>query len=159
RGPVADHRALHLVEHRVAVGGGGRRRHHRSPTPSGSGVISAPVAAGSLAAPRDLGLAGARLPTTRCRGPPTATTAVRAAAGPPPGNRSGPGAGADRSPSPAAAPATVADAGPSPTGRLPTIRSTCACGTASAAARSEEHTSELQSRENLVCRLLLEKKK
>src|SRR5690606_41745767 len=26
-----------------------------------------------------------------------------------------------------------------------------------AAARSEEHTSELQSRENLVCRLLLEK--
>src|SRR5690606_40037730 len=30
---------------------------------------------------------------------------------------------------------------------------------ASVAARSEEHTSELQSRENLVCRLLLEKKK
>src|SRR5207302_2325660 len=30
---------------------------------------------------------------------------------------------------------------------------------ASLAARSEEHTSELQSRENLVCRLLLEKKK
>src|SRR5215475_14631676 len=30
---------------------------------------------------------------------------------------------------------------------------TCAPG------RSEEHTSELQSRENLVCRLLLEKKK
>src|SRR5207302_2275709 len=29
----------------------------------------------------------------------------------------------------------------------------------SAPARSEEHTSELQSRENLVCRLLLEKKK
>src|SRR5690606_40925774 len=28
-----------------------------------------------------------------------------------------------------------------------------------ASARSEEHTSELQSRENLVCRLLLEKKK
>src|SRR5690606_40035708 len=28
----------------------------------------------------------------------------------------------------------------------------------STAARSEEHTSELQSRENLVCRLLLEKK-
>src|SRR5690606_41408261 len=31
--------------------------------------------------------------------------------------------------------------------------------TARAATRSEEHTSELQSRENLVCRLLLEKKK
>src|SRR5690606_41994264 len=32
-------------------------------------------------------------------------------------------------------------------------------GLPSRAARSEEHTSELQSRENLVCRLLLEKKK
>src|SRR5690606_39536621 len=31
--------------------------------------------------------------------------------------------------------------------------------TASTRSRSEEHTSELQSRENLVCRLLLEKKK
>src|SRR5207302_11411715 len=30
---------------------------------------------------------------------------------------------------------------------------------AAARRRSEEHTSELQSRENLVCRLLLEKKK
>src|SRR5690606_41883092 len=30
--------------------------------------------------------------------------------------------------------------------------------TAKLSARSEEHTSELQSRENLVCRLLLEKK-
>src|SRR5436309_4694213 len=33
--------------------------------------------------------------------------------------------------------------------------SACSC----CSARSEEHTSELQSRENLVCRLLLEKKK
>src|SRR3712207_7770746 len=32
-------------------------------------------------------------------------------------------------------------------------------GRAVAAARSEEHTSELQSRQYLVCRLLLEKKK
>src|SRR5690606_11812029 len=31
--------------------------------------------------------------------------------------------------------------------------------TSSSVTRSEEHTSELQSRENLVCRLLLEKKK
>src|SRR5436309_5019257 len=31
--------------------------------------------------------------------------------------------------------------------------------TPACAPRSEEHTSELQSRENLVCRLLLEKKK
>src|SRR5437660_9741014 len=33
------------------------------------------------------------------------------------------------------------------------------CGGAEAHARSEEHTSELQSRGHLVCRLLLEKKK
>src|SRR5690606_39959593 len=32
-------------------------------------------------------------------------------------------------------------------------------GTGWGSMRSEEHTSELQSRENLVCRLLLEKKK
>src|SRR5436309_12682060 len=32
-------------------------------------------------------------------------------------------------------------------------------GEVMAIGRSEEHTSELQSRENLVCRLLLEKKK
>src|SRR2546422_4957152 len=40
----------------------------------------------------------------------------------------------------------------------------CGCGTvdlkgATATGRSEEHTSELQSRLHLVCRLLLEKKK
>src|SRR5690625_6191349 len=34
-----------------------------------------------------------------------------------------------------------------------------AAGKARCAARSEEHTSELQSRGHLVCRLLLEKKK
>src|SRR5690606_41780565 len=33
------------------------------------------------------------------------------------------------------------------------------CALGSSPRRSEEHTSELQSRENLVCRLLLEKKK
>src|SRR5205085_10742045 len=33
------------------------------------------------------------------------------------------------------------------------------CGRRLAACRSEEHTSELQSQSNLVCRLLLEKKK
>src|SRR5690606_40622208 len=59
----------------------------------------------------------------------------------------------------------------------PSVPSAAAAGTAAAArrlrdlqhgsgrgvhalrGRSEEHTSELQSRENLVCRLLLEKKK
>src|SRR5690606_41463705 len=34
-----------------------------------------------------------------------------------------------------------------------------AAAAGSCVGRSEEHTSELQSRENLVCRLLLEKKK
>src|SRR2546428_10135365 len=33
------------------------------------------------------------------------------------------------------------------------------CSTCSPSRRSEEHTSELQSRSDLVCRLLLEKKK
>src|SRR5690606_41233379 len=37
-------------------------------------------------------------------------------------------------------------------------RRPCCARRRGAAARSEEHTSELQSRENLVCRLLLEKK-
>src|SRR5690606_41946581 len=37
--------------------------------------------------------------------------------------------------------------------------STAARAASSSSIRSEEHTSELQSRENLVCRLLLEKKK
>src|SRR5207302_2732979 len=43
------------------------------------------------------------------------------------------------------------------------VRFSCACGddhdglVAHDELRSEEHTSELQSRENLVCRLLLEK--
>src|SRR2546427_7900711 len=40
--------------------------------------------------------------------------------------------------------------------RAPTCRST---SRGSSGARSEEHTSELQSQSNLVCRLLLEKKK
>src|SRR5690606_39347090 len=35
----------------------------------------------------------------------------------------------------------------------------CASRAPTGCRRSEEHTSELQSRENLVCRLLLEKKK
>src|SRR5690606_41464467 len=51
---------------------------------------------------------------------------------------------------------------PRPTARGGPRRSTDGPSTASTAppssSRSEEHTSELQSRENLVCRLLLEKK-
>src|SRR5215475_14860877 len=55
------------------------------------------------------------------------------------------------------------DALPSPPAGASTWRSACAGFTRSSRSawsrRSEEHTSELQSRENLVCRLLLEKKK
>src|SRR2546427_3582688 len=47
--------------------------------------------------------------------------------------------------------ATLNESGP-----FPRFFSVCAKSTA---VRSEEHTSELQSQSNLVCRLLLEKKK
>src|SRR5256885_4960843 len=43
--------------------------------------------------------------------------------------------------------------------RAPSKRSSLAAAAAGTAYRSEEHTSELQSPCNLVCRLLLEKKK
>src|SRR2546427_6243450 len=51
--------------------------------------------------------------------------------------------------------------------RSPSTRSVTGCcastpsssGSSPTSARSEEHTSELQSQSNLVCRLLLEKKK
>src|SRR5690606_40730457 len=49
-----------------------------------------------------------------------------------------------------------------PTGPRPVRcgpRATRRCSARGGRLRSEEHTSELQSRENLVCRLLLEKKK
>src|SRR3712207_7739492 len=39
------------------------------------------------------------------------------------------------------------------------LAANAAAGAPAAAGRSEEHTSELQSRQYLVCRLLLEKKK
>src|SRR5690606_41723032 len=42
---------------------------------------------------------------------------------------------------------------------LPLLRQEAGEGVPGNDPRSEEHTSELQSRENLVCRLLLEKKK
>src|SRR5690606_41556967 len=44
-------------------------------------------------------------------------------------------------------------------GFLPSAGDPCNDYGTSGVSRSEEHTSELQSRENLVCRLLLEKKK
>src|SRR2546427_4695862 len=48
---------------------------------------------------------------------------------------------------------------PSRRGRLASGAAVRFCAAALSAARSEEHTSELQSQSNLVCRLLLEKKK
>src|SRR2546422_8363664 len=58
--------------------------------------------------------------------------------------------------SPSARPATRArSAPPAPHSRAP---ARC-CDTRLQCSRSEEHTSELQSRLHLVCRLLLEKKK
>src|SRR5690606_40325637 len=51
--------------------------------------------------------------------------------------------------------------GPATAGRCALFATVAHVGPGAALAwlRSEEHTSELQSRENLVCRLLLEKKK
>src|SRR5439155_21102579 len=61
-------------------------------------------------------------------------------------------------------PRTSADAAPNRRDR--TVRDSsgfaqpvCAAGETAQTGRSEEHTSELQSRGHLVCRLLLEKKK
>src|SRR5256885_3300634 len=48
---------------------------------------------------------------------------------------------------------------PCPLGRQPLLLGRNGIGAAAGARRSEEHTSELQSPCNLVCRLLLEKKK
>src|SRR5690606_41997865 len=49
---------------------------------------------------------------------------------------------------------------PAPSGSaISVITTACSRWPPRAGRRSEEHTSELQSRENLVCRLLLEKKK
>src|SRR5579871_7006985 len=47
----------------------------------------------------------------------------------------------------------------SPPPAHPRSRTICWCGCVRWRRRSEEHTSELQSRRELVCRLLLEKKK
>src|SRR5690625_7025060 len=55
-------------------------------------------------------------------------------------------------------PTLTATPTPSPTPK-PTATSTTALTATATPTRSEEHTSELQSRGHLVCRLLLEKKK
>src|SRR6266700_8367350 len=47
----------------------------------------------------------------------------------------------------------------SPRRKRASSRATSSTACRCSGPRSEEHTSELQSRENLVCRLLLEKKK
>src|SRR2546427_8508782 len=63
-----------------------------------------------------------------------------------------------RSPSPAPA-GPGADAARAGRARLLAARGAGRCPGRLHPARSEEHTSELQSQSNLVCRLLLEKKK
>src|SRR3989475_6498208 len=47
---------------------------------------------------------------------------------------------------------------PSPSNRVRSPNRSARSSTATTSHRSEEHTSELQSQSNLVCRLLLEKK-
>src|SRR5690606_42022493 len=61
-----------------------------------------------------------------------------------------------RSRRPAAVAETAPEAGEAPVAEAPV--DALPEEPAAASERSEEHTSELQSRENLVCRLLLEKK-
>src|SRR5207302_2389108 len=62
-------------------------------------------------------------------------------------------------------PATLSPSGQTPHSSTMAISTAASIGplyqtaVVSRIGRSEEHTSELQSRENLVCRLLLEKKK
>src|SRR3712207_7214465 len=58
-----------------------------------------------------------------------------------------------------APPAVAADPASGGPGPVPRPREADAAGHPAATRRSEEHTSELQSRQYLVCRLLLEKKK
>src|SRR5258708_30759778 len=53
---------------------------------------------------------------------------------------------------------STGSSGSTTTGSAPTRPPTCWC-TSATTSRSEEHTSELQSPDHLVCRLLLEKKK
>src|SRR3989442_4640726 len=67
----------------------------------------------------------------------------------------GPGRGPGRWLRPDPRPVSATGPPSGPAGRLPASAS-AVCGTG---RRSEEHTSELQSRPHLVCRLLLDKKK
>src|SRR3712207_9503196 len=55
--------------------------------------------------------------------------------------------------------ATTTSSAAAATTRCAAPQAPTTCSAAKATTRSEEHTSELQSRQYLVCRLLLEKKK
>src|SRR5262249_60496678 len=70
--------------------------------------------------------------------------------------RTSPPRGRRRRPSSATSRASARHDGSAVTAAPPIRRSCCHC---TSIVRSEEHTSELQSLTNLVCRLLLEKKK
>src|SRR2546430_8782652 len=63
-----------------------------------------------------------------------------------------------RSPTLRALPASTRRSAPA-RAAAPTARASPRAGPPATGTRSEEHTSELQSQSNLVCRLLLEKKK
>src|SRR5690606_14697174 len=105
--------------------------------------------------------------STATRGP--ALTPAPARAPPPvPAPVPGPAPVPAPVPAPAAAPPPVPVPSPPaappwpgafPAGSVPPASSTARGAAPAGRARSEEHTSELQSREKLVCRLLLEKKK
>src|SRR5438034_3382565 len=64
----------------------------------------------------------------------------------------------DKVPSPGLVPSAAVTLPLNPVAVLPSASRAVTC-TAGAIVRSEEHTSELQSHSDLVCRLLLEKKK
>src|SRR5690606_41401830 len=102
--------------------------------------IAAPTALHSFPTRRSSDLAP--VPHRRaCPDPRARRGSTHLRGGAPRGGGNGPAAGAGRGPDPGDRPAAE-----HPPGAAPEVR-------------SEEHTSELQSRENLVCRLLLEKKK
>src|SRR5690606_41161684 len=76
-----------------------------------------------------------------------------------PAARSSPRGGRPRPPARPASPRAEGSTCDSPATRDPrSLPSTVNSNGVTGRGRSEEHTSELQSRENLVCRLLLEKK-
>src|SRR5947209_15000406 len=110
-------------------------------------------------------VSGSQRPDPACL-PPSVAAPVRPPSGLSTPRSDGPESESDAAASPGARrPAETAGSGGARVGRacpraLPHVGSSSPRGTGKAPRiRSEEHTSELQSRQYLVCRLLLEKKK